>query len=79
MNQMPSVIFNPDNLTTEIVDSKGWERITCPECPSVYYMLIGTNANSEELYRCHECKCEWKWSMGKRFVTKHGTLNEEIE
>jgi hypothetical protein len=84
-NKPSAIIFNPDNLTTETIDPKGFERITCPECPSVYYMLIGTNADGEELYRCHKCKCEWKHPGNKdphRIITKHGirqerTLNEE--
>ncbi len=53
-------------------------KSSCPECPSVYYMLIGADIDGGELYKCHKCKCEWKWLNGKRSVTKQGTLNEEI-
>lgn len=42
----------------------------CPECHSAYYMLFGENADSEELYICLKCRCEWKWLNGKRTVAK---------
>jgi DNA-directed RNA polymerase subunit M/transcription elongation factor TFIIS len=47
----------------------------CPDCHSVYYMLLGTNSDGEELYRCLKCRCEWKWKDGKRSVMKQHEVN----